>query len=524
MDDPSNIPDARFSLLPSGDNADMPLIELRRTLIVLGSRDDAYVQLKSHTVSRTHAVIVIEPWGAYVHDLASREGVFVNRQQVHDADLEDGDELRIGRFEFVFQADGIDHSAGRGKAGPAAHLKTKGEIFPLAQRVVSIGRRQGMDVVLDNEDVSSTHAVIYVYMGRHWLRDLNSRTGVFVNGRLLNRKAELRSGDVIRIGPTTMRYVVDSQGPPESAPPDDGMDAAMMRVAAADDPDTATPGEAAIRPVAPAQVRPSPADDRPTDTGDSATGVPAAPDGMASQDLASSQPSHQTVPGFCIETTAVMENVEDPPGNAVAHQPEATELHHVMARPPSRGSIAISPDERDPHPARLMPAGDHPLCDAAEAPPRTMMIRIEQDRSATATPSNPRPATLGRPTVRKTRTETKIASTPSRKPPQPTKSKYTASGEYRIDFDEDDEEMDPNAAMHRTAVSFMQDSIIGMPIAEVEAAPEPFTLGEVMRPKGARLPGLILSYRSANAATGNARRPPGIPPRVTPPIAVPLKR
>ncbi len=536
MEDPSTFAEPCPSLLPAGDNAEMPLIELRRSIVVLGSREDAHLQLKSHTVSRTHAVIVIEPCGAYIHDLASREGVFVNRQQIHDTVIEDGDEIRVGRFEFIFQAGGLPSSAEPSKSPPAAHLRIKGNRFPLAQRVTSLGRRQGMDVILDDEAVSATHALIYAYQGAHIVRDLNSRTGVFVNGKLIARKTELRGGDVIRIGPTTMRYVLDStlaSRPPAIKAADEGMSAAMMEVVVAEEPDT-TPttsaDEAAV---------PSPGSlDEPTahwdDSGDpddllgapepaaslhshGATAVLAPPD----RDTTRIEPAPETSAAATVEfrmdgcaLDAVQEYI--PHLSADAAPPGVKELHHIIVRKHARSTLVIPTAQADRCPARLLTTHDHPLCNAVELVLQPVTVVLDNQSTSNTAPRLERPQRVSSPPVAKTRTAAHrpAAPAPPQKPVKPKPSKYTASGEYRIDFDdEDDDKDDPRAAMQRTAVAFMQDSIIGMPVAEVEAAPDPFTLGDVFKPQGKQLPGLILSYRMASSTSGPNRRPPAIPPR-----------
>ena len=528
MEDPLTLVEQYPSLLPTGDNAEMPLITLRRSMVVLGTREDAHVQLKSHTVSRTHAVIVVEPSGAYIHDLASREGVYVNRQPIHDTLIEDGDEIRIGRFEFIFQSAGLNAMPEAPKPPPAAYLRIKVDRYPLAQRVTSIGRRQGMDVILDDEAVSATHALIYAYQGKHFLRDLNSRTGVLVNGNLLNKKHELRGGDVIRIGPTTMRYVLDATGPskqPAHEAADEGMTAAMMQVVAAEEPDLTPPNfdDAAC---------PSPDSlDEPTahweGSGDSdgvqrsrgATALLESP--ATGPALAVAEPSTETSPtpatGFHLDGLAI-ESLQETllPAFPPSTQPAAKELHHVIVRKNARSTLVITPTPADRCPARLLLAQDHPLCNAAEVTLEPIAILL-----ATEAPEIPAPPIQRRQRVATPAKKTHPAAAHrAPQPPTPAKpkpSKYTASGEYRIDLEEeDDDKNDPRAAMHRTAVAFMQDSIIGMPVAEVEAAPDPFTLGDVFKPKGRQLPGLVLSYHLISSTSGPNRRPPTIPPRIPP--------
>jgi hypothetical protein len=54
-------------------------------------------------VSRRHCVILVHAWGGCeLHDTASRNGTFVNRQRVHDpVQLASGDRIRICDHEFL---------------------------------------------------------------------------------------------------------------------------------------------------------------------------------------------------------------------------------------------------------------------------------------------------------------------------------------------------------------------------------------------------------------------------------------
>ncbi len=83
----------------------------------------------------------------------------------------------------------------------------EGELEPvrLNGRVLLIGRRQGSDILIPHPDVSTSHAVLFTMNGRHYVRDLGSRTGTYVNGQLV-RQSELKFEDIVRVGVTELRY------------------------------------------------------------------------------------------------------------------------------------------------------------------------------------------------------------------------------------------------------------------------------------------------------------------------------
>ena len=64
--------------------------------------DTSAEALEDLTVSRKHAVIVQRDGGFFVEDQGSLNGTFVNRKRVESAQLEDGDELQIGKYRLTF--------------------------------------------------------------------------------------------------------------------------------------------------------------------------------------------------------------------------------------------------------------------------------------------------------------------------------------------------------------------------------------------------------------------------------------
>ena len=70
--------------------------------------------------------------------------------------------------------------------------------FLLDRPVINIGRRQDNQLVLDNPQISRTHAQIRARQGRFVLFDLGSKSGTFVN-EIAVRQHILQPGDVITI-------------------------------------------------------------------------------------------------------------------------------------------------------------------------------------------------------------------------------------------------------------------------------------------------------------------------------------
>jgi FHA domain-containing protein len=70
--------------------------------ISIGRSPDAGVFLDDVTVSRNHALLVRRKDGLYIDDLGSLNGTYVNRRRIESHELEDGDEIQIGKFKLSY--------------------------------------------------------------------------------------------------------------------------------------------------------------------------------------------------------------------------------------------------------------------------------------------------------------------------------------------------------------------------------------------------------------------------------------
>jgi pSer/pThr/pTyr-binding forkhead associated (FHA) protein len=71
-----------------------------RTLI--GRSPECDVFLDDVTVSRRHAELVRDGETFTITDLGSLNGTFVNRKRIETAELEDDDEVQIGKYRLTF--------------------------------------------------------------------------------------------------------------------------------------------------------------------------------------------------------------------------------------------------------------------------------------------------------------------------------------------------------------------------------------------------------------------------------------
>jgi len=75
-----------------------------------------------------------------------------------------------------------------------------GQVFPLDQDEVRLGRDLGNDITVNDPEVSRHHARFLERDGSVFLEDLGSTNGTFLNGERVTNPQQLRVGDVITLG------------------------------------------------------------------------------------------------------------------------------------------------------------------------------------------------------------------------------------------------------------------------------------------------------------------------------------
>ena len=85
-------------------------------------------------------------------------------------------------------------------------------------QTVRLGRDRGSDLVLQDRDVSRTHATITASFSGLVLNDLGSLNGTFVNRRRITTPYQLADGDLISVGSYSLRVHLTRFLHPESPP------------------------------------------------------------------------------------------------------------------------------------------------------------------------------------------------------------------------------------------------------------------------------------------------------------------
>ncbi len=212
-------------------------------------REDTDVLIEDATVSRRHALIVLEGGKCFVEDLGSTNGTSVNRAQIAKGErieVESSAELKFGssivtldlpemaadeaesieeaseveaavesveQLEEMIEAkvpsDGV--SAEEPAVSPVANLISPetSEEFAIVPGVNTIGRRGDNNIVLSGDPyVSGSHAQITADDGSFVLTDVGSTNGTTLNGAKVepDQPVDLSAGDEIVFGKTAMKF------------------------------------------------------------------------------------------------------------------------------------------------------------------------------------------------------------------------------------------------------------------------------------------------------------------------------
>ncbi|MBN1384899.1 MAG: FHA domain-containing protein [Elusimicrobia bacterium] len=95
--------------------------------------------------------------------------------------------------------------------------------IPITKNILTVGRKEDNDIVIDNPAVSGHHAKIYQQGNSYVVEDLGSTNGTFINEKKV-LKAALKNSDQIGLAKHTLTFVSDDKASdsPEAAPPKGG--------------------------------------------------------------------------------------------------------------------------------------------------------------------------------------------------------------------------------------------------------------------------------------------------------------
>jgi FHA domain len=197
-------------IVPTGQFQGQPAFMLDRLCAAVGVKAGSDIQLLSPAIRDVHALIVTTARGILIRNFAAPELLFVNGEAVLERLLGDGDDLQFAQFTFKFLANQAQFKP-PAPPPPASIEINRQAARAIAGSVVLIGRIPGADIHLESALVDDRHAVLFAADGAWHVRDLNSQSGVFLNGQQI-RIARLKNGDRLIIGDNELRLLQTAPG------------------------------------------------------------------------------------------------------------------------------------------------------------------------------------------------------------------------------------------------------------------------------------------------------------------------
>jgi pSer/pThr/pTyr-binding forkhead associated (FHA) protein len=207
---------------------------------VIGRNQDCDLVIDNLGISRQHAEIVMEAGVPILKDLKSNNGTYVNGKRITRYNLNDGDEIAIGKFTITFQQDQVAQAPDE-EAAPepekqggdftlaidsrlmdqrqrerASKLKAyvllgdsgdNRKAVVLEKSVFTIGKGATCDVRVGGWFVARKHAIIFRDDTSFRLVDASQKGRTYLNESAVDDE-RLKDGDVIRVGKQKLQFMV----------------------------------------------------------------------------------------------------------------------------------------------------------------------------------------------------------------------------------------------------------------------------------------------------------------------------
>lgn len=215
---------------------------LAQTAVTIGRTADNAIRVQDALSSRHHCRIEKAQDGWYVEDLKSRNGTTLNGQRIEGRRvLAIGDRIAIGESVIHFGAR-LDASAppkvkSQKISRPAVPAKTtarqaryvlkctegpkKDKAFGIVAFPFTVGRKKGVGLLLEEDDVSPEHCMFVEDQGEIHVVDLNSESGTFVSGKRVRGRERVAPNAILAIGKTKFRFKDHAAKGPDAASDDE---------------------------------------------------------------------------------------------------------------------------------------------------------------------------------------------------------------------------------------------------------------------------------------------------------------
>ena len=206
-------------------------LELRNNEeLSIGRSSQNRLVLHDHRISRKHCLIYYVSSQWKVKDLQSTQGTMVNGTKIAETAIRTGDIIQL--FDYKLEVciseqrrEGVEAEKPLSVTGGTVFMPRqtentgknrieilngdiKGQIRPLLDSML-IGRQSTCDLVLPDKSISREHALIFRSGNKYKIKNLSDKNATFLNGSLVKRPTVIKSQNIIKIGTTTLKVLVD---------------------------------------------------------------------------------------------------------------------------------------------------------------------------------------------------------------------------------------------------------------------------------------------------------------------------
>lgn len=179
---PAEVEEAPIATLIS--EADGRAYPLKTGENLIGRSPEADVLISHPSVSRRHALVVIEDGAAYIEDLGSTNGTIIEGKPA-TARTRIGPGMRIRLGEVTLRLEGsiaeVEETPAVEEKIAAFLIAEDGTKYPLHAGTNTLGRRSDNSVVIPDPYVSGRHAEV-IFDGNTWyIKDKGSTNGTYLN-------------------------------------------------------------------------------------------------------------------------------------------------------------------------------------------------------------------------------------------------------------------------------------------------------------------------------------------------------
>ena len=91
-------------------------------------------------------------------------------------------------------------------SGEDALEGSRGSYIPLSS-LITFGRDPSNSIQIFDSTVSNYHSKISLHSNDHFIEDLGSKNGTFINDERIDHQVALKKGDIIRIGMISLKFL-----------------------------------------------------------------------------------------------------------------------------------------------------------------------------------------------------------------------------------------------------------------------------------------------------------------------------